>query len=52
MRSGNKCGPQGITFKQLDDIALQHSDNEAAHLLNEARATLFRSINKTQKPDA
>jgi len=42
----------GITFKQLDDIAMQHSDNEAARLLNEARATLFRSINKAQKPAA
>jgi transposase InsO family protein len=42
----------GMTLKQLDDIAMQHSDNEAARLLNEARTTLFRYINKTQKPAA
>ncbi len=42
----------GITFGQLDDIAMQHSDNEAARLLNEARAQLFRSINKAQQPAA
>lgn len=42
----------GITFNKLDDIAMQHSDNEAARLLNEARTTLFRSINKAQKPAA
>lgn len=41
-----------ITFKQLDDIAMQHSDNEAAKRLNEARATLFRSINKAQQSAA
>jgi transposase InsO family protein len=41
-----------ITFEQLDDIALQHSDNEAARLLNEARARLFRAINKSHKPAA
>ena len=42
----------GITFEQLDDIAMQHSDNEAARLLNEARARLFRAINKSHKPAA
>lgn len=42
----------GITFEQLDDIALQHSDNDAARLLNEARAALFRAINKSHKPAA
>ena len=41
-----------VTFQQLDDIAMQHSDNEAARRLNEARAQLFRSINKAQQPAA
>ncbi len=38
----------GITFEQLDAIAHAISDNEAARRLNQARAELFRSINKTQ----
>lgn len=42
----------GITFKTLDDIAMQHSDNQAARLLNKARAELFRVINRTQRPAA
>jgi transposase InsO family protein len=42
----------GTTFQQLDDIALQHSDNDAARQLNEARAELFENINKTRKPAA
>ena len=42
----------GMTFEQLDDIAMQDSDNEAAKRLNEARAKLFRSINKAQQPAA
>lgn len=42
----------GITFQQLDDIAMQCSDNEAAKRLNEAKAQLFRSINKAQQPAA
>lgn len=42
----------GISFAQLDDIAMQHSDNDAARQLNEARARLFRSINRAQKPAA
>lgn len=41
-----------ITFQALDDIAMQHSDNEAARLMNKARAELFRVINRTQKPAA
>lgn len=36
----------GVTFAQLDALALAQSDNEAARHLNEARADLFRSINK------
>jgi len=31
---------------------MQHSDNEAARLLNAARATLFRAINRSHKPAA
>ena len=42
----------GITFEQLDDIACAMSDNEAAQHLNEARAELFRNINKAQNPAA
>ena len=42
----------GITFEQLDDIAMQHSDNEAARQLNKARAELFRVINRAQNPAA
>lgn len=40
----------GITFEQLDAIAYAISDNEAAQRLNQARAELFRSINKAQNP--
>ena len=36
----------GMTFKQLDDIALSISDNEAAHQLNEARKQLFKTIHE------
>ena len=42
----------GVTFKDLDAIAYAISDNEAARRLNEARATLFRSINQAQQPAA
>lgn len=42
----------GVSFQQLDDIAMQCSDNDAARQLNQARAKLFRSINRAQKPAA
>lgn len=42
----------GVTFEQLDAIAHAISDNEAARRLNQARATLFQSINKAQTPAA
>ena len=42
----------GQTFEQLDAIACAMSDNDAARHLNEARAELFHSINKTQTPAA
>jgi len=42
----------GITFEQLDEQALEISDNDAARRLNQARDQLFRSINKDQKPAA
>jgi transposase InsO family protein len=42
----------GITFEHLDDIAMQHSDNEAARRLNKARTELFRHINRTRQPAA
>ena len=38
------CLKPGITFAQLDAVALALSDNEAAQALNEARTRLFRSI--------
>jgi hypothetical protein len=43
---------QGVTFKRLDAIAYAMSDNEAASQLNQARAQLFRSINKAPAPAA
>lgn len=39
----------GVTFKQLDEIASECSDNEAAKRLNEAKAKLFQLINKSQQ---
>ena len=42
----------GTIFKQLDAIAAQSSDNEAATLLNEARTKLFQLMNKTQQRTA
>jgi transposase InsO family protein len=42
----------GVTFEQLDAHASAMSDNDAARHLNQARARLFRSINKTQTPAA
>ena len=38
----------GVSFHELDAIALQQSDNEAARLLNQARKELFQSINASQ----
>jgi len=38
-----------VTLKKLDAIATRYSDNEAAQHLNEARAKLFQSINKSQQ---
>ncbi len=38
----------GVTYDDLDAIAYAISDHEAARRLNEARATLFRSINPAQ----
>jgi hypothetical protein len=40
---------QGATLERLDAIAAGCSDNNAAQRLNEARAKLFQSINKTQQ---
>ncbi len=42
----------GIRFADLDDIARQHSDNDAARLLNDARSRLFKAINRSRKPAA
>ncbi len=36
----------GLTLKQLNDIALAISDNEAAQQLNEARKQLFKTIHE------
>ena len=38
----------GITFQQLDAIAMAISDNEAARQLNDARQALFQTINRSQ----
>ena len=40
---------EGTTIKMLDAIAAECSDNDAAQHLNEARAKLFQSINKSQQ---
>ena len=42
----------GITFEQLDAIARECSDNEAARRLNQARTELFQFINKSQQTAA
>ena len=42
----------GITFQQLDAQASAISDNEAARRLNEARATLFKTIFNRSKSAA
>jgi transposase InsO family protein len=42
----------GVTFAQLDPIALAMTDNEAAQQLIDARARLFQSIHKTSQPAA
>jgi hypothetical protein len=42
----------GLTFAALDAIAYGVSDNDADRHLNQARATLFRSINKALSPAA
>ena len=39
----------GVTFAQLDEVARECSDNEAARCLNEARAKLFQTINKSRQ---
>jgi hypothetical protein len=36
----------GVTFEQLDAIALSISDNEAAKQMNEAKRKLFKTIFK------
>jgi hypothetical protein len=38
-----------VTFKQLDAIATNMSDNEAASALNKARQQLFKTIFSAQK---
>ena len=43
---------QGVTLKKLDTLATQCSDNDAAQHLNDARATLFQLINKSQQSAA
>jgi hypothetical protein len=47
-----QCLKAGVTFEQLDQIARAMSDNEAARRLNEARAQLFQTIDKTSQPAA
>ncbi len=42
----------GTTLKNLDTLAAECSDNDAAQHLNEARAKLFQSINKSQQSAA
>ena len=42
----------GATLEKLDILAAECSDNDAAQCLNEARAKLFQSINKSQQSAA
>ena len=42
----------GVSFKELDAIAMQMSDNESADRLNEAAAKLFQSIDQASKSAA
>lgn len=39
----------GLTFETLDQLATAISDNEAAKQMNEARAKLFKSINRRSR---
>ena len=41
-----------VTLEKLDTVAPECSDNDAAQHLNEARAKLFQSINKSQQSAA
>ncbi len=43
------CLKPGTTLEKLDALAAQCSDNDAAQCLNEVRAILFQSINKSQQ---
>lgn len=43
------CLKPETSLKQLDALAAKCSDNDAAQHLNEARATLFQLINKSQQ---
>jgi transposase InsO family protein len=43
---------QGVTLKKSDTLATKCSDNDAAQHLNDARATLFQLINKSQQSAA
>ena len=42
----------GITIQQLDALANAMSDNEAARRLNQARATMFKTIYNRSKSAA
>lgn len=50
--TANQYLKTGVSFEQLDAIAYSISDNDAAQRLNQARAELFRFINKSQKSAA
>jgi hypothetical protein len=43
------CLKKGVTMPMPDAIAAECSDNDTAQRLNEARARLFQSINKSQQ---
>ena len=47
-----QCLKPGITFQQLDTQANAVSDNEAARRLNQARATMFKTIYNQSKSAA
>jgi len=42
------CGMYGITFEELDKLALSRTDNEAARMMQEAKDKLFRKALKEE----
>ena len=52
LQNAAQCLKPGITFQRLDTLANAMSDNEAARRLNQARATMFKTIYNRSKSAA